>query len=111
MCRRAVRDQLDERGTATGARALRGPLRDRIDREEVVAVDANARDAVTRTARRERALLAASRSLERGDRPLVVDDVHDDRRLVHGREDDAMVEVGLGARTFADPRAGDVVFV
>jgi hypothetical protein len=98
-------------GPAAGARALRRPLRDRVHREEIVAVDADAGHAITRATRRERALLAAGRALERGDGPLVVDDVHDHRRLVDGGEQQAVVEVGLGARAFADPGAGDVVLV
>src|SRR5215831_19913591 len=40
-----VGDPLDQRRTEVRARALRGPRRRRIDGEEVVAVDAQARDA------------------------------------------------------------------
>ena len=43
MRRGAIGDELDERRAAAGARALRGPLRDRVHREEIVAVDADAR--------------------------------------------------------------------
>jgi hypothetical protein len=56
-------------------------------------------------------VLAAGRTLERGDGPLVVDDVHDHRRLVDGGEQQAVVEVGLGAGALADPGGGDVVLV
>ena len=44
---------LDQRRAGAGARAFGGPLRDRMHRQEIVAVDAHARDAVARAARRE----------------------------------------------------------
>ncbi len=107
----AIGHELDECRAAAGTGALRGPLRYRVHREKVVAVDADSRDAVTRAARRERALFAARGSLESGNGPLVVDDVHDDRRLVDGGEQQSVVEIGLGARALADPGARDVIFV
>src|SRR5579863_4080021 len=55
----AIGDELDQRRAAALARALRSPLRDRIDGEEIVAVDANPRDTVPRSALREGAMLAA----------------------------------------------------
>jgi hypothetical protein len=105
----AVRHVLDQRRTAAGARTLGGPLRDRVHREEVVAVHAHAGDSITRPARREGLALAARVALEGRDRPLVVDDAEDDRRLVHRGEQERVVEVGLGARALADPAHRDRV--
>src|SRR5215468_1422934 len=84
--RRAIGDVLDERGTGALPRALCRPLRDRVYRQEVVAIDADARNAVARAALREGAPLAPREALERGNGPLVVDQVQDHRRLVDGRE-------------------------
>ncbi len=50
---RAIRHQFDQRRPRPGARAFCRPLRHGIHRQKVVAVDANARDAVPRTARGE----------------------------------------------------------
>src|SRR5579862_6692525 len=68
--RGAVGDQLDQRRAAALARALRGPLAHAVHREKIVAVDANAGDAVARTALREGLVLAAGEALEGGDGPL-----------------------------------------
>ena len=75
--------------------------------EEVVAVDAQRRDAAADAARGERRPLAAGDPLERRDRPLVVDDVEDHRRPIDGGERQRVVEVGLGRRAVADPRRRD----
>src|SRR3984885_5254507 len=79
MCGRAVGHELDQGRSGAGARALCRPFSDRMHREEIVAVDTDAGDAVSRTTGRERALLPARITLERGDRPLVVDDVENRR--------------------------------
>ena len=99
----AIGDQLDQRGPGAGARPLGRPLRHGIHRQEIVAVDADAGDAVTRTARREGALLAAGVALESGDRPLIVHDVQNDRRLVHRGEQQRVMKIGFGAAALADP--------
>ena len=52
---------------------------------------------------RRRGVLAAGDALERGDRPLVVDDVEDHRRAVDRGEGQGVVEVGLGRGPVADP--------
>ncbi len=97
----AIGDELDQRRAGALARALGGPLGRGVHGEEVVAVDAQPRDAVARAARRERALLAAGEALEGRDRPLVVDHVEQHRGAVHRGEQQRVVEVGLGA---ASPR-------
>ena len=89
-------------GPRLAAGAFGCPPRGGEHREVVVAVDAQCRDAVADGARRERRLRAAGDALERRDRPLVVDDVEDHRRLVCGGERERVVEVGLGGRAFAD---------
>src|SRR5215472_485425 len=68
-----VGHELDERRAATLAGALRSPLGHRIHGEKVVAVDADARDAVAGTALRKGLVLTAGESLEGGDGPLIVD--------------------------------------
>ena len=109
VCRAAVGHVLDQGRACATPGPLGGPLRHRVHREEIIAVDADAGHAVARAARRKRALLAARETLEGRDRPLVVDDVQDHRRLVHRGKQHRVVEIGLGARALADPAHGDVV--
>src|SRR3546814_1252843 len=49
----------------------------------------------------------AGKAREAGDRPLVVDDVEDDRRIIDGREGQRRVEIALGRRAFAAPDGRD----
>ena len=106
---RPVGHVLDERRTPALPGTLCGPLGDRVDGEEIVAIDADAGNAVARSGLRESALLAAGKALERGDGPLVVDEVQDHRRAVHLRESHRVVEIRLGARALPDPARGDAV--
>ena len=106
--RGAIRHELDQRRPGAHARTLGRPLRDGVHREEIVAVDANAGNAVARAARRERLGLTAGEGLERGDRPLVVDDVENDRRAIDLREQQRVVEVRFGRAAVAEPGGGDV---
>jgi len=108
--RRPIRHVLDQGGPAALARALRGPLCHRVHRQEIVAVDANPRHAVTGAALREGLVLTPGETLEGGDRPLVVDQVENHRRLVHGSEGHRVVEVRFGARALPDPGGGNPVF-
>src|SRR4029077_14011214 len=94
----SVGDLLDECRATALAGTPRGPLRDRVHGEEIVAVDADAGNPVTGTALREGASLPAGEALEGGDRPLVVDYVQDHRRLINGGEGHRVVKVCLGAR-------------
>src|SRR5216684_6057511 len=84
MRRGTIGHQLDQRRSRTGARSFGRPLRHRIDGEKIVAVDADAGDAVTRAAGREGALLPAGVALESRYGPLIVDHIENDRRLVDG---------------------------
>ncbi len=102
-----VGDPFDEGRPEPAPRALGGPAGRREHREEVVAVHAQRRDAVADAARGEGGGLAARDALERRDRPLVVDDVEDDRRPIDGGEGERVVEIGLRGRAVADPRRGD----
>src|SRR3546814_6342438 len=76
-----------------------------MDRQVVVAVDPERRDAEAVAARREGAGAAARDALEGRDGPLVVDQVQHYRRLVGRGEHQGGVEVGLGGRAVADPRS------
>src|SRR5262249_8033014 len=109
MSRGAIGHLLDEGGPGALAPALRRPLGDRVDGEEVVAIDADARNAIARPTLREGAVLAAGESLEGGDRPLVVNQVEDHRRLVDGGKGHRVVEIRFGARALADPARGKVI--
>ncbi len=104
-----IGNELDHRRAAAAARAIRRPQRCGVDREEVIAVDADARDAEAESARRERPPLAAGKALERRDRPLVVDDIEDNRRLVNGGEGYCVVKIGLGRCAVAEPGGGDMI--
>ena len=74
-----------------------------MDRQEIVAVDADAGDPIARTACGKGALLAAGIALKRGDGPLIVDNVENHRRLVNGSEQQCVVKIRLGAAAFANP--------
>src|SRR2546423_4342439 len=107
---RTIRHVLDQGRAAALARALRGPLCHRVHRQEIVAVDANPRYAVTGAALREGLVLTTCEALEGGDGPLVVDQVENHRRLVHGGEVHRVGEARLRARALADPAGGNAVF-
>src|SRR5207244_2748532 len=98
---------LDQRRAVIGAGALGCPAGYGVDGEGVVAVNPDAGEAVADGARREGRLLAAGDALARRYRPLVIDEVEDDRRVIDGAEDQGMVEVALGRGAFADPGRGD----
>ncbi len=104
-----IRHQLDQRRSGAGARPLRRPLRDRIHREKIIAVDTNSGDAVAGPARCEGALFAAGIALKGRDRPLVVHHVENDRRLVHGGEQQGIMEIRLGGAALARPARGQMV--
>ena len=78
-----------------------------MDGKIVVAVDAQRRNAEAQAARGEGARAAAGDALEGRDRPLIVDDVEHDRRLVGRGEDQGGVEIRFGGRAVADPAGGD----
>jgi len=77
-----VGDVFDQRRTEIAAGTFRCPAGDRMDREVVIAVDAERRNAETEAAGRKRPGATTGDTLEGRDRPLVVDDVEDNRRLV-----------------------------
>src|SRR5262249_10860132 len=66
----AVGEVLDQGRAHVGARALGRPLGGGVDREEIVAVDTQGRDAVADAARGKRRFGAAGDALERADGPL-----------------------------------------
>ena len=99
----------DQGGTGADPRPLRGPSRDGVHRQKIVAVDTDAGNAVARPARRKGTLLPAGISLERRNGPLVVDDIEDHRCLINRCEQQCMVKVRLRAAALADPTRGDVI--
>src|ERR1700730_6636461 len=110
MRRGTIGHQLDQRRSRAGARSFGRPLRHRIDGEKIVAVDADAGDAVTRSAGREGALLPAGIALESRYGPLIVDHIENDRRLVYGSEQQSVMKIRLRTAALADPARGKVVF-
>src|ERR1700722_5883608 len=110
MCGRTIGHQFDQGGAGAGARPLGCPLRYRIDREKVVAVDANARDTVARAARRERALLAARVALKSRYRPLIVHHVQNDRRRMDRGKQKSVMENRLGASALPKPTRREMIF-
>jgi hypothetical protein len=79
------------------------PKRDSVDRKIIVAVDAQGGNAEAVGASGKSGALATGDALIGRDRPLVVDDVENDRRPVDGGEHQRRVEIALGGRAFADP--------
>ena len=51
--------------------------------------------------------IAACDALERGNRPLVVDDVENDRRAIHRRKRQRIVEIAFRRRAIANPARRD----
>ncbi len=105
----AIGDVLDQRRPAAAPGAVGGPERYRVDSQQIVAVDANAGNTEAEAAGGKRAALATGRALERRNRPLVVDDVQNDGRLVNRRKCQSVVKVGFRRAAVADPGCGDMV--
>ena len=106
----AIGDALDQRGPLAGARALDGLAAGGVDREDVVAVHLDARQAVGERLLRDG--LGVRLLLERHrDRPLVVLAHEDDRHVPDAREVERLVEVALGRRAVAEVRHHDDVVV
>src|SRR5215211_918284 len=82
-----IGDVLNDRRAEIAPGPFGRPFRDRIDGEIVVAVDPERGNAETQSAGSEGPCPASRDALERGDRPLIVDDVENYRSLVGGRED------------------------
>ena len=99
----AVGDPFDQRRPQVAARPLDGPLRGRVHRQKVVAIDAQRRDAAAHAARGEGGSLSAGQRLKGRDGPLVVDDVEDDGRAVNMGKRQRRVKVGFGGRAVANP--------
>ncbi|CAB5392102.1 unnamed protein product [Rhizophagus irregularis] len=98
----AIGKQLDHRRAEIAPRALRGPFRRGPHGEEVIAIDAQAREPVGDRLRRESRRVAPGDARIAGDRPLVVGDAQDRRRAVDGGEGQCLVKITLGRGAFAD---------
>ena len=99
-----VGEGLDEHGPVAGAALLERPAADGEAGEHVVAVDADAGEAVAL-----RALVQRHAGLPLGglgDGPLVVLAVEDDGRVVHRRPDEALVHVALAGGAVAEEAHG-----
>src|SRR3569623_1454881 len=103
----AVGEVLDQRRALVGAGALGRPGGRRIDRQRVIAVDAQAGDAIADGARREGGRFRTGETGEARNRPLVVDDVEDHRGAVDAGEGAGGVEIALRGRALAAPGRGD----
>src|SRR3546814_11212730 len=82
----AIGEMLDQGRAVVGPRPVGRPLRRGIDRQRIIAIDAQPRDAITPRARRNGGSLAARKARKAGNRPLVVNDVENNRRLVNHRK-------------------------
>ena len=91
----AIGEAFNDGGTVTGTRAFRGPLGCRIDRQEVVAVDTQGGETIAQPLLGKRIALTAGHTLEGRNRPLIVDNIEDDRGLVGRSQDKCAVEVAL----------------
>src|SRR5690606_34908870 len=106
-----IGEELDQRRPGIRAGAVGRPALGGVDRKRVVAVDAQAGDAVALRPSGKGRALSPGDAREARYRPLVVDDVEDRRRVVDGREDQGSVEIAFGARALADPRCRDTAVV
>src|SRR5690606_14646478 len=78
----AIGHMLDQCGSEIPARPLCCPSGHRVHRKIVVSIDPQRRNAETQSPRRKSACPAAGDALEGRNRPLIVDDIQDDWRLV-----------------------------
>src|SRR3989475_433479 len=107
---RAVGARLDHGGPPAAPRLVRGRFRDRVDREQIVPVDADAVEAVRQSllGKSLRGGLAGDRD---GDGPLVVLAEEDRRGLEDAREVHRGVEVALARGAVAEVRERDDVLL
>src|SRR5712692_2579035 len=103
----AVGEQLDQGWPEIGPGALAGPHRGGVDCEKVVSVDAQPGYPEAYCPRRKSRVLSVGNAMILRDRPLVVDDIQDDRRVVDRGEGQGVMEVGFRGRALADPGRGD----
>ena len=98
-----VSEQFDQGRTATFSGPFSRPFGDRIHREEVIAVNAKARHAVTDSAAGESGFLAPGNALEAGNSPLVIDHIQQHRRIINRRKGHSIMKISLGSCAFANP--------
>src|SRR5271168_3330303 len=103
----AIGDIFDQGRSEIATRALGGPSGDRVDREIVVAVDAQRRNAEPESSGGESSRSAASDALEGRNRPLVVDDVQHDWRPIRRGERQGGMKIRLRRSAVADPADRD----
>ena len=102
-----IGEMFDQRWPGIGARPVCGPAGRGIDRQHVIAIDAQPGNAIAHGARGKGRRLRSGKARKAADRPLVVDDVHDDGRAIDAGEGAGAVKVALGRRSFAAPGRRD----
>ena len=109
----AIGEKLDQGGAQIGAGALGGPFRRRPHRQEIVAVHAQARQAIAGGLGGEGGFFRPRNAGIGRDRPLIVGDAENDRRVIDGGEGQRFVEIAFRGGAFADigQRQAVVVFV
>ena len=99
-----ISHKLYERRPAAAPRPLDRPRLGRVHGQEVVAVDAQARQSISVRPRGKRG--PASRQIPmRADRPLIIDHMQHARRPKHRREIQRVMKVALRRSSIADPGA------
>ena len=107
----AIGEMFDQRRPGVAARAIGRPVHRSIDRQRIVAIDAQAGNAIADRARGKSRALGAGKARKARNRPLVVDQIEHHRRVVDRGKSQRRVEIALGARSFADKRARDAAVV
>ena len=104
-----VGEVFNHRCAEARAGPLGGPLRRRINGEEVVAVDPQGGEAIAQPLQRESRCITGGDALEGRDRPLIVDDIENDRSLIGRGDGQGCVEVAFCRRAVANPAGRDLV--
>ena len=93
----AVGKALNHRCAMTGTRALCSPLRCGIHRQEVIAINPQRGETIALAFEGKSRRFTGSDALESRDRPLIVDDVENSRRLVSRGQDQRAMEIAFSA--------------
>ena len=87
-----IGDVFDQGRAATLAGTLRRPLRNRVDCQQIVAINTHTGYTKTQSAGGQSPSFATGKTLERGNGPLVVNHVEDNGRLVNRCEGQGVVD-------------------
>src|SRR3546814_5839172 len=100
---RPVSDPFDQRRTQMSASSFNGPFGRREDSQKIVAVHSQRGNATANASCGKRGAFASGQGLKGGNGPLIVDDVKNNRRLVHMSERQCSLKVGGGGCPIAYP--------